>query len=112
MINLVSESLVNSDPNLHNSGFNKWRFLLFNLDYIPRGKARAPKIVRPPELISNEALSSQFKLAYQNIENVKQADENSHFKHFVFGVLNKKRTIRFLCLHTHHHLKIIKDIVK
>lgn len=112
VFNLVSDTLLNSDPKLHSSKFNKWRLLCFTIGYFPRGKVKAPKFVRPPDLISLEDLELQFQVAYQNVEKIKSADESSHFKHFIFGVLNKNRTIRFLQLHTNHHLKIIRDILK
>jgi len=112
VFNLVSETLLNSNPELHSSRFNKWRLLCFTIGYFPRGKVKAPKFVRPPEIVSIEDLELQLKLAYQNIENIKSANENAHFKHFIFGVLNKNRTLRFLQLHTNHHLKIIRDILK
>lgn len=112
VFNLVSETLVNSNPELHSSKFNKWRLLCFTLGYFPRGKVKAPKFVRPPEVILLEDLELQLQAAYQNIENIKSADEHAHFKHFIFGVLNKNRTIRFLQLHTNHHLKIIREILK
>jgi len=112
VFNLVSETLLKSNPIDYKSKFNKWRLLLFTIGYFPRGKVKAPKFVRPPEIISIEDLTSQLQLAYQNIENLKSADKHAHFKHFIFGVLHKKRTIRFLQLHTNHHLKIIRDILK
>ena len=112
VINKVSEVVLTSDPKAYISHFNKWRFLLFNLNYIPRGKARAPKIVQPPEKISNKSLLSQLDLAHQNIDKLKNVQSNAHFKHMIFGVLNKKRTLKFLHLHTKHHLKIIRDIIK
>lgn len=112
VFNLVSKSLVLSNPELYTNKFNAWRFLLFNLNYIPRGRAKAPKMVFPPNEISEELLEKQIQLAFENIEQLKTAKKNAYFKHFVFGVINKRRTIRFLKLHTHHHLKIIKDILK
>jgi hypothetical protein len=112
VFNLVSDTLLNSDPDLYTSKFNKWRLLFFTIGYFPRGKVKAPKYVQPPELILNEDLASQIQLAYENIENIKSANDHAHFKHFIFGVLNKSRTIRFLQLHTNHHLKIIRDILK
>lgn len=112
VFNLVSQTLIGSNPELYRSRFNKWRVLFFTLGYFPRGKVKAPKFVRPPENISLEDLNSQLHLAYQNIEKIKFAKEHAHFKHFIFGILNKKRTIRFLQLHTNHHLKIIRDILK
>ena len=112
VINLVSESLFKSDPNSYQSGFKIWRFILFNLNYIPRGRAKSPKIVRPPDNITTDTLTNQVSDAFENIERLTTADEKAHFTHFVFGVLNRKRTIRFLHLHTNHHLKIIRDIIK
>lgn len=112
VINLVIEAISNSTPKEYKWKFNKWRLLLFTLGYIPRGKARAPKVVKPPELISVEDLNTQVSLAYINVERLKPLDNNSNFTHFVFGQLNKPKTIQFLQLHTNHHLKIIRDILK
>ena len=112
VINLVTEALASSDPNQYKWRFNKWRLLLFTLNYIPRGKARAPKIVKPPEVISSNDLITQVNLAYKYVESLKPINENAYFTHFVFGQLNKPKTIQFLHLHTTHHLKIIKDILK
>ncbi len=112
VINLVIEATINSNPKKYKWKFNSWRLLLFTLNYIPRGKAKAPKIVRPPDLISQNDLTEQVSLAYDNIETLKHLDNNSHFTHFIFGQLNKRRTIKFLNMHTYHHLKIIDDILK
>ena len=112
VINLVSKSLALSNPKEYTNKFNKWRFLLFNLNYIPRGKAKAPKMVIPPSTISKISLEDQVTLAFKHVEQLNEANDYAYFKHFVFGVLNKKRTIRFLELHTTHHLKIIRDILK
>jgi len=57
-------------------------------------------------------LELQIQKACQNIEHIISANKNAHFNHFIFGALNKNRTIRFLEIHTNHHLKIIKDILK
>ncbi|WP_191858660.1 DUF1569 domain-containing protein [Hanstruepera ponticola] len=112
VINLVTEALASSNPDQYKWGFNKWRLLLFTLNYIPRGKAKAPKIVRPPEVISIDDLKTQIRLANDNINRIKTLDDNAYFTHFVFGQLNKTKTIQFLQLHTNHHLKIIRDILK
>ncbi|MCB0461299.1 MAG: DUF1569 domain-containing protein [Flavobacteriaceae bacterium] len=112
VINLVSETLLKSNPEDYKSNFNKWRLLLFTIGYLPRGRVKAPKFVRPPEIISTEDLNTQTQLAYQNILKLKSAPKHAYFKHFIFGVLHKKGTVRFLQLHTNHHLKIIRDILK
>jgi hypothetical protein len=112
VINLVSETLLKSNPNEYKSNFNKWRLLFFSVGYFPRGKVRAPKYVSPTGIITTENLSSQIQRAHQNIEILNCANKHAHFKHFIFGVLDKKQTIRFLQIHTNHHLKIIRDILK
>lgn len=112
VFNLVSETLLKSNPEDYKSNFNTWRLVLFTIGYFPRGKVKAPKYVRPPEIITIEDLDEQIQLAYKNIETLKLANKHAHFKHFIFGVLHKKQTIRFLQLHTNHHLKIIRDILK
>jgi hypothetical protein len=112
VVNLVSDTLLKSNPEDYKSNFNKWRLLLFTIGYFPRGKVKAPKFVKPPEIITLEDLNEQIKLAYQNIDKLKSAHKHVHFKHFIFGELHKKRAIRFLQLHTNHHLKIIRDILK
>lgn len=112
VINLVIEAIVHSNLQEYKWKFNKWRLLLFTLNYIPRGKAKAPKIVRPPDLITQNDLIIQVELAYKNIELLKPLNENAHFTHFVFGQLNKQKTVKFLKMHTYHHLKIIRAILK
>lgn len=112
VFNLVCETLLKSNPEDYKSNFNTWRLVLFTIGYFPRGKVKAPKFVRPPEIITIEDLKEQIQLAYQNIKRLKTAVKNAHFKHFIFGKLHKKQTVRFLQLHTNHHLKIIRDILK
>ena len=85
---------------------------MFPLRYIPRGKAKAPKVVLPPNHFSAEDLFSQLKLAKKQIESTKQLPKKSYFTHHIFGMLSKKQTLYFLAMHTNHHLKIIKDILK
>ncbi len=112
VLNGVMKTLMNSNPDNYNSDFNFSRMVLFGLNYIPRGKAKSPKIVLPPEIILKESLVAQFNDAKDYLEKMDAVNDRQYFKHFVFGTLSKKQTLRFLILHTHHHLKIIKDILK
>jgi hypothetical protein len=79
---------------------------------IPRGKAKAPKIVRPEGDINPETLALSLEKVRENIKDWKSLDKTAHFPHPFFGVLNKKETERFLILHTKHHKMIINDILK
>jgi len=112
VFNAVSEWIKHSNPKEYNWQYNTWRALLFPLGYIPRGKARAPKSVRPPEIIKTIDLHAQIEDARVHIEELKILPKEAYFKHFIFGMLTKKQTLKFLQMHTNHHLKIVKDILK
>ena len=86
--------------------------MFFTLVFFPRGKAKAPKHVKPPEVILKEDLVRQITLAKTNIETIASLNKNAFFKHPLFGDVNTPRIYRFLVLHTNHHLKIIEDVVK
>jgi len=111
VINRVVNTLQSSDPSLYRNNFSFLGRFFFAFGFFPRGKAKAPKYVRPPETILENDLISQIQLAKSNIETINTLDENAFFKHPIFGNINKKRVVRFLELHTNHHLKIIKDIL-
>lgn len=112
VINGVCAIMIKTNPDKYKKNFNLWRSVLFALCYIPRGKAKAPKIVLPPEIISHEDLLKQLQAARIHIEQLKPLPETSHFIHHVFGMLSKQQTLRFLEIHTKHHLKIVNDILK
>ena len=80
------------------------------MNKFPRGKAKAPDIVKPKqkEKTDYDALFAETKQALARLKNV---DKNQFFLHHVFGYLNKKNTFIMLDIHTKHHLKIIKDII-
>lgn len=112
VINKVISTLQSSDPTLYKNNFSFLGKIFFTLGFFPRGKAKAPKYVKPPEVILKEDLLTQLQLAKTNIESISSLDTNAYFKHPLFGNVNKKRVTRFLELHTNHHLKIIRDILK
>ncbi|MDY7393715.1 DUF1569 domain-containing protein [Aureibaculum sp. 2210JD6-5] len=112
VINRVCNFLIASDPNDYKWRFNKLRFIIFLTGVIPRGKARAPKQVRPPEDINIEDLEVQLKEVQQLLMDIEKLHPKNNFDHHIFGKLHLKKTIRFLEIHTNHHIKIIKDILK
>lgn len=102
-----------SNPSAYKWKFNFKRFLIVDvLNKIPRGKVKAPKLVRPEGEISKESLELSLKNLKDNLEDWKQLDKNAYFQHPFFDELNKKATEKFLVLHTNHHFKIINDILK
>ena len=112
VINNVIIALQNSDPNSYENNFSFLGKLFFKLGFFPRGKAKAPKHVKPPEVILKKDLISQIQLAKTNVETIVNLDKNAYFRHPLFGNINTTRVYRFLVLHTNHHLKIINDIMK
>jgi hypothetical protein len=78
---------------------------------IPRGKAKAPKVVVPKEGVTIANLEQHLAKARDAIKALEFVSKNHFFKHPYFGNLKKKQTILFLEIHTQHHLKIILDIV-
>lgn len=112
VINNVSKALQSSDPNDYEKNFSFLGKVFFTLGIFPRGKAKAPKHVKPPEIILKEDLITQIEEAKINVKTIKGLNDNAFFKHPLFGHVNKKRVNRFLEIHTNHHLKIINDILK
>jgi hypothetical protein len=107
----ISESLKKSDPKKYKWTFSFLRTIIFFIGHFPRGKAKAPKITCSNEDIDESILLSQFTLVKKQLLEIETLPENSNFKHPIFGVLNLKQTIKFLRLHTQHHLKITNEII-
>lgn len=110
-LNRITIALQESKPENYRSSFNAARTMSLTFGFIPRGRAQAPAVVRPPDNILTEDILSQLEEARKNIIVLNDLDTKSHFKHPVFGVINKATTIRFIEVHTEHHLKIISDIL-
>ena len=112
VIKQITSTVAQSEPKLYKSKFNMSRFFVFLSKTIPRGKAKAPKVVIPTEEITLDSLKASLANTYQAITYLKDCEEHQYFMHPFFGQLNKKQTIKFLAIHTEHHLKIIRDILK
>jgi hypothetical protein len=109
VINQVIAAVAQSDPATYRpkQTFKKWFVLLTK--HIPRGKAKAPKYVEPsPELNLSEALER----ASIGLLNLMSVLPNQYFPHPFFGDLNRSHAIQFLWIHTEHHLKIAREILK
>lgn len=79
---------------------------------IPRGKAKAPKQVVSTDNIIKETVEEQLILAKNNLTDMKKLPTKNYFSHPYFGMLSLKKSLRFLEIHTNHHLKIVNDILK
>lgn len=111
VINGICKTLIKSDPNTYKPKFNLSRMLILSTGFIPRGKARAPKAVTA-ESFTEEDLKEAIIQTKSLLERIKTLDQNTHFEHPYFGDINLKTSQRFLAVHTKHHFKIIRDILK
>jgi len=110
-INLIINALIQSNPKNFKWKFSFMRMVVLLTKKIPRGKAKSPKVVLPQENISNESLVRHLLLTKDSIMNLESLSKDKYFTHPYFGDLKLNQTIRFLEIHTQHHLEIIEDII-
>ena len=108
----VTKVVLRSNPLNYKWKFKLSRFLIFAFGEISRGKAKAPDVVVPKNEITETQLLSNLELTRKLILELKSVSNDHYFEHPYLGKLKKKDTIRFLEIHTNHHLKIIDDILK
>ena len=112
VVNGIIKQLEISNPADFQPKWSFFKFLILTTGKIPRGKARAPKLVNPMEVATAQELKTKIELAKKNVLKLTSFPEGFFFKHPYFGDMNKKQTEKFLAIHTKHHLKIIQDILR
>jgi hypothetical protein len=112
VINGIISQLEISNPTEFQPKWNFPKFMVFTTGKIPRGKAKAPKVVIPTHVATQEELKAKLEAAKNNILKLNSFSKNQFFKHPFFKDLNVKQTEKFLVIHTKHHLKIIQDILR
>jgi hypothetical protein len=108
----VSTQLEESNPNEFKSKFSFIKFIVMTTKYIPRGKAKAPKSVRNENPITEKTIREFLEKTKIQVAKIEGLDKNGHFPHPYFGSMKKKEAIRFIEIHTKHHLKIIRDVLR
>ncbi len=112
VIDSVCGAVCKSDPSKFIKKFSFKAFLVLLVNSFPRGKAKAPSFTLPSEELSPASILKSIQASRASIEALAKADKNQYFTHPIFGDLNAADTFKFLAVHTNHHLKIIKDILK
>ena len=110
-INGICDALAQSDPADYSWSANVTRTMSLTFNFIPRGRAQSPQSVIPDEIITISDLQQLLQSARTKIETAIKLPEDSHFEHPVFGMIRRAEALRFLEVHTQHHLKIIEDII-
>ena len=111
ILNSSLKGLTMTNPTDYNPKFSLKKFVFLNFGMIPRGKIRAPKQFIPLEVPTRESILKLMNLAKTRLEAVKNLPEKSFITHPFLGDFDKKTTLRFLWLHSNHHLKIVDDIL-
>ena len=108
----TTKYVAKSDPKDYKWSFNFLRIYVMTMKSFPRGKAKAPKSVRPETQASTSDLLSHIAATRIKLKELDTLSNDQFMIHPFFGNLKLKKTIKFLGIHTNHHLKIIEDIIK
>lgn len=108
-INKITEATKTSESNNYKFIFKPIKYVVFLTGKIPRGKAKNPKTVEP-DFFDASSLKAHLQKTKNTIKELESIEKNKYFKHPFFGNLKLNDTIKFLEIHTNHHLKIINDI--
>jgi hypothetical protein len=108
----IIQSVERSDPADYQYKFNLPKFLVYTLNKIPRGKAKAPERVIPKEAFNTDALKQDIQLLKNRLAVLDTLQPHNFIIHPIFGHLHLKATIKMLKLHTKHHIDIINDIIR
>jgi len=106
----ISKALISSEPNNYKWSFNLYRYLFTYLNYLPRGR-KAPKALKVEANSSISEIKERIAKTKNILKKVALLPKNSYFQHPYFGLMDKKISLMFMRTHTHHHIKIIKDII-
>ena len=112
ILNSSLKGLTLTNPKDYNPKFSLKKFVFVNFGIIPRGKISSPKQFVPVNVPTQESILKLMNLAKTRLEAVKSLPEKSFITHPFLGDFDKKTTLRFLWLHSNHHLKIVDDILK
>lgn len=112
ILNSSLKGLTVTNPKDYNPKFSLKKFVFLNFGMIPRGKIRAPKQFIPLEVPTQQSVLKLINLAKERLKAVENLPEKSFITHPFLGDFDRKTTLRFLWLHSNHHLKIVDDILK
>jgi hypothetical protein len=108
---MILEAVEKSNPADYTWSFKLSRIVVFTMNKIPRGRAKAPKVV-VPKTYDEQTLLEHLKIVTEKIQGLENMSSDKYFDHPYFGNLRLNKTIKFLEIHTKHHLEIINDIMK
>jgi hypothetical protein len=111
-LQVISEALNRSTPSHYKSSFDMRRQVVMLLGIIPRGKVKAPTVVRPSQNYNEASLQQHLLTVKEGLKSLENVTPDHYFSHPFLGDFKLKPALKFMNVHTHHHLKIINDIMK
>ena len=105
-------AVEHSNPSDYKKELNLKRSVVIMLGKIPRGRAKVPDSVRPAEEIDMVNIRGLIEKAKQKAEIFEKLNPHKFFTHPVFGDVQVKQARRIIAIHTHHHIKIINDMLR
>ena len=112
VLRAISKELEDSNPAKFKGKFSFAKFFVMTTKYIPRGKSKVPRILQNDKEITKESINDFLDRTKLQVNKINSLDKNSFFPHPIFGHMNKDEAIRFIEIHTEHHLKIIRDMLR
>lgn len=89
--------------------------LILEIDWIPRGKGRSPEKLRGAVVDARE-LDALWMAAEALLAQISAAPPRERtrplLRHPVFGGLNATQSMRFAGVHSHHHLRIVREVAR
>lgn len=110
-LNAIIDALSRSNPANYKKTFDIRRAFVMTFSKIPRGKAKAPAAVQPTNNFNAETLEQHIALSKEKIKTIEHLRPKQYFKHPFLGDFKVKVAMRFLSIHTNHHLMIIEEII-
>lgn len=111
-IEKIFEALQKSTPNNYKYSFTIRKFFVLSVGIIPRGRAQSPAQVIPSEQYTSDQIYKETQKIQALLPLFTELPERAYFEHPFLGNLKKQQALRFLAIHTNHHIKIIKDITQ
>lgn len=109
----VIKMLKASDPKQYKWKFSLSKIYIMSRGVIPRGVGKAPKSVRSKQQEFEMSYLEELVLAAkEELRDLDSIHSKAFFEHPYFGKMKKKETLKFIGIHTEHHLKIMRDILK
>jgi Protein of unknown function (DUF1569) len=112
VINGITNTLTKSNPSDYKWKLNFVKIIVFAKGKIPRGRGKSPSSVLPKENLNTISLNEHLTKIRAKIKELESLPIDKYFDHPYFGNLKKVETIKFLEIHTKHHLAIVEDILK